>query len=140
MLRPMSLMALTLHHIKPLLNSESHQIRIQHCRTDVQRVDLLTKPVADNTFFCLRLLLLGVLSRKGCAICSASCPILAVSWLQTEFAFITAEAKHITRSQSLREAFPLMTLLERSTSTSLSRLVLQTSFSQSTKTVCLAFA
>ena len=54
----------------------------------------------------------NVLSRTGYAICYANCPILAVSKLQTEIALSTAEAEYIALSQSLREAIPLMTLLE----------------------------
>ena len=38
----------------------------------------------------------NVLSRTGYVIMYASCPILWVSWLQTEIALSTAEAEYIT--------------------------------------------
>ncbi len=54
----------------------------------------------------------NVLSRTGYVIMHASCPILWVSWLQTEIALSTAEAKYITLSQALCDVIPLITLLK----------------------------
>ena len=51
--------ALKWHHFKSFVNSDPPRIRMQYCRTDVQKADILTKPLADDVFFRLRLLLLG---------------------------------------------------------------------------------
>ena len=51
--------ALKYHHFRSFVKSDPPRIRIQYCRTDVQKADILTKPLADYVFFCLRLLLLG---------------------------------------------------------------------------------
>jgi hypothetical protein len=42
----------------------------------------------------------------------ANCPILWVSCLQTEIALSTAEAEHMTLSQSLCDVIPLLNLLK----------------------------
>jgi hypothetical protein len=54
----------------------------------------------------------NVLSRTGYVIMYDSCPILWVSWLQTEIALSTAEAKYIALSQALCNVIPLITILK----------------------------
>jgi hypothetical protein len=54
----------------------------------------------------------NVLLRTGYLIMYADCPILWVSWLQTEIALSTAEAEYIALSQSLRNVIPLITPLQ----------------------------
>ena len=54
----------------------------------------------------------NVLSCTGYIITYAGCPIHWVSRLQTEIALSTAEAEYIALSQSLRDVFPLISLLE----------------------------
>ncbi len=54
----------------------------------------------------------NVLSRTGYIIMYANCPILLVSWLQTEIALSTVEAECIALSQSLRDVVSLITLLQ----------------------------
>ncbi len=48
-----------------------------------------------------------VLSRTGFVICSAHCPVIWCSKLQTEIACSTAEAKYIVTSHALRETIPI---------------------------------
>jgi len=54
----------------------------------------------------------NVMSRTGYVIMYANCPIFWASKLQTKIALSTAEAEYIALSQALREAIPLMTLME----------------------------
>ena len=49
----------------------------------------------------------SVLSRTGYVITYASCPILYVCKMQTEFAFSTTEAEYIALRQSMQDLIPL---------------------------------
>ena len=54
----------------------------------------------------------SVLSRTGYVLLYAGCPIIWLSKLQTEISLSTTESEYIALSHSLREAIPMMTLLE----------------------------
>ena len=51
--------ALKHHHFRSFLKSDPPRISIKHCRTDVRKADILTKPLKDDIFIRLRMLLLG---------------------------------------------------------------------------------
>eukprot|EP00957_Ditylum_brightwellii_P029997 2270344-Ditylum_brightwellii.AAC.1 len=53
----------------------------------------------------------SVLQRTGFIIKYANCPIVWTSKSQTEIALSTTEAKYIAMSHTMREAIPLMRLL-----------------------------
>jgi hypothetical protein len=53
-----------------------------------------------------------VLSRTGFVICSANCPIVWCSKLQTKIALSTAEAEYIAISHALRETIPIQNLIK----------------------------
>ena len=54
----------------------------------------------------------SVLSRTGFVLFYAGCPIIWLSKLQTEISLSTTESEYIALSHSLREAIPMMTMLE----------------------------
>ena len=54
----------------------------------------------------------NLMSQTGMVITYANCPIYWRSLLQTEIALSTSEAEYIELSSSLREALPLMTMIE----------------------------
>eukprot|EP00957_Ditylum_brightwellii_P087144 6631980-Ditylum_brightwellii.AAC.1 len=55
----------------------------------------------------------SVMSRTGYVIKYSNCPIMWASKLQTEIALNTTEAEYITLSQAMREAIPLIDLLNK---------------------------
>ena len=52
-------------------------------------------------------------SRSGCIIFYAGCPIIWASKLQSQVALSTTEAEYIALSMSLRDALPIMFLLDK---------------------------
>ena len=49
--------ALKYHHFKTHVKNK--QIKVQYCRTEYQKADLPTKPLADELFFKLRFMVSG---------------------------------------------------------------------------------
>ena len=54
----------------------------------------------------------SVFSRTGFVIYYAGCPVVWMSKLQTEISLSTTESEYIALSHSMREAIPMMTLLD----------------------------